>query len=138
MEKLKIDGQEYDLKSRKEVSYGAFKEVADLKEDAAVAMMPNKAIAEMWLAKGDAKEGEGVSEESLMEKLAESDLKKGLRDARKAALAPEVEAIMLSIGLTRDEVYALPKDTVDKLSQAANKALGGLVNFTQTSTTDTT
>jgi len=138
MKKVEIDGRKFNLKTRKEVTYGAFKEVEDLKEEAATAMMPNKVIAELWLTKGADNNGAGITEEKLMANLAESDLHKGLSNARKAALPPEVEAIMLSASLSRDEVFDLPKAVVDELSIVANEALGGLPNFIKPSMTDTT
>ena len=138
MKKIEIDGRKFILKEGKEVTYGAHKEVEDLKEDAAIAMLPNTAIAEMWLAKGTDNNGEDITADGLMEKLAGGDLKKGISEARKAALAPEVEAIMLSVGLSRDEIYSMSREMVDKLAKAANDALGGLLNFTEPSTIDTT
>ena len=142
MKKVKIQGQEFTLKGRKEVAYGAHKEVEDIKTEAYLAMMSNAEVAEMWLSKNKGGEegdnGAEITPESLADKIAKGDIKKAIIASQRAALSPEVEAIMLSTGMSRDEVYALSMDTVDELSKAANDALGGLVNFTKTSTTDTT
>jgi len=142
MKKVKIQGQEFTLKGRKEVTYGAHKEVEDIKTEAYLAMMSNAEVAEMWLSKNKGGEegdnGAEITPETLTDKIAKGDIKKKIITSQRAALSPEVEAIMLSTGMSRDEVYALSMDTVDELSKAANDALGGLVNFTKTSTTDTT
>ncbi len=142
MKKVEIEGRKFTLKTSKEVTYGAHKEVNDLKMEAQLAAMPNKDVAEMWLAKTKGDEEGGNAEEitgaTLLESVAKGDIKKAIIDSARAALPVEVEAIMLSAGLTRDEVFDLPKDVVDELSEAANDALGGLPNFTNASTTNST
>ena len=142
MKKVKIQGQDFTLKEGKEVTYGAHKEVEDIKTEAYLAMMSNDEVAEMWLSKnkGD-EEGDDKGEitpETLVEKMARGDIKKAIMASQRAALPVEVEAIMLSAGLTRDAVYNMSRDMVAELSKAANDALGGLPNFTKTSTSDTT
>ena len=142
MKKIEIDGRKFNLKTRKEVTYGAHKEVNDLKIEAQLAVMSNKDVAEMWVQRTKGSEeganAEEITGETLLENVAKGDIKKAIIDSSRAALPVEVEAIMLSASLTRDEVFNLPKDVVDELSKAANDALGGLLNFTKPSTTDTT
>jgi len=138
MKKVKIQGQEFTLKAGKEVTYGAHKEVEDLKTEAYLAMMSNDEVAGMWLSKNKGDDEAEITPETLVEKMARGDIKKAIMASQRAALPVEVEAIMLSAGLTRDEVYNMPSDMVDELSKAANEALGGLPNFTKTSTSDTT
>ena len=138
MKKIVIDGREFSLLSRKEVTFGAHKEVADLKIEAQLAIRTDKEVAEMWNARNNEDSDEKMTQEQFMENLAKGDIKKAIINAQKVALPAEVEAIMLSAGLTRDEVFALPKVMVDELAEVANKELGGLLNFTKTSTSDTT
>lgn len=138
MKKIVIDGREFSLLSRKEVTFGAHKEVDDLKIEAQLAIRTDKEVAEMWNARNNEDSDEKMTQEQFMENLAKGDIKKAIINAQKVALPAEVEAIMLSAGLTRDEVFALPKVMVDELAEVANKELGGLLNFTKTSTSDTT
>jgi len=138
MKKIVIDGREFSLLSKKEVPYGTHKDVNDLKTEAQLAIRTDEEIAEMWKARNNGDNDEEMTQEQFVENLAKGDLRKTIIDAQKAALPQEVEAIMLSAGLTRDEVYAMPKVMVDELAEVANKELGGLLNFTKTSTSDTT
>ena len=138
MKKIIIDGREFSLLSIKEVTYGAHQEVNDQKTEAQLAIRTDEEIAEMWKARDNEDSDEKMTQEQFMENLAKGDLRKTIISTQKAALPPEVEAIMLSVGLTRDEVYAMPKVMVEELAEAANKELGGLLNFTKTSTSDTT
>ena len=105
---------------------------------ASLAMMSNKDVIEMMADKGKDENAEEITEENLMAKLAKGDIKKALINSQDAAVTIEEEAIMLSANITRDEIMGMPATLVKGLAVAAEKELGGLLNFTKTSTTDTT
>lgn len=138
MKKVEICGRKFTLRNRKEVPYGAHKEVEDLKFGGSIAMMTNNDIIEMMKGKSNGDNTEEITEENLMDRLAKGDIKEVLMNSQKAALPIAVEAIMLSAGLTRDEIYDMPVEMVDELAKVAEEELGGLLDFTKTSTTDTT
>ena len=138
MKKIVIDGREFTLLSKKEVTYGAYRDVNNLKTEAQLAIRTDEEIAEMWKARNNENDDEEMTQEQFIENLVNGDLRKTILDAQKVALPAEVEAIMLSASLTYDEVHAMPKEMVYELAEVANKELGGLLNFTKTSTSDTT
>ena len=138
MKKVEIGGQKFTLYNRDEVTYGAQKEVEKVKFAASLAMMSNKDVTEMISDKKDGDNGEELTEENLMDKLAKGDIKKALINSQEAAVTLEEEAIMLSANITRDKIMNLPATVVRELAKAAEEELGGLLNFTAASTTDTT
>ena len=138
MKKVEICGQKFTLRNGDEVTYGAQKEVEKVKFAASLAMMSNKDVIEMMADKGKDENAEEITEENLMAKLAKGDIKKALINSQDAAVTIEEEAIMLSANITRDEIMGMPATLVKGLAVAAEKELGGLLNFTKTSTTDTT
>lgn len=137
MKKVKIGGQEFTLRNGDEVLYGAEKRVNHERNVAELAMLSNEDIKKYLEAnKGGDKAKEKLSNEAVMAML--DDIKKSLIEAQDAALQPEEEAIMLSANLSRDEISELPRKVVKELAIVADKELGGLLNFTKTSTSDTT
>jgi hypothetical protein len=138
MKKVEIGGRKFTLRNGDEVTYGAQKEVEKVKFAASLAMMSNKDVIAMMNDKKGDENGEDITEEILMEKLAKGDIKKALINSQDAAVTMEEEAIMLSTNVTRDEIMTMPATLVKELAKAADDALGGLPNFTKTSTSDTT
>lgn len=138
MKKVKIGGREFTLRNTDEVTYGAQKEVEKVKFAASLAMMTNKDVVEMVSDKKGGDKGEEITEENLMDKLAKGDIKKALINSQDAAVTSEEEAIMLSANLSRNEIMGMPAKMVKELAKAADEELGGLLNFTKTSTSDTT
>ena len=138
MKKVEIGGQKFTLCNSDEVTYGAQKEVEKVKFAASLAMMSNKDVTEMISDKKDGDNGEKLTEENLMDKLAKGDIKKALINSQDAAVTLEEEAIMLSANITPDKIMSLPATVVRELAKAAEEELGGLLNFTAASTTDTT
>ena len=137
MKKVKIMGREFELRNSDEVSYGAEKLVKHEKNVAELAMLSNEDIV-LYIEKnkkGDKAEQELSNEDAM---LLLDDIKKSLIDAQDAALMPEEEVLMYSANLTRDEISDLPKKVVKELAKAADDALGGLANFTNASTTNST
>ena len=137
MKKVEIGGQKFTLCNSDEVTYGAQKEVEKVKFAASLAMMTNKDVTEMISGKGS-ENGEEMTEDTLMAKLAKGDVKKALINSQDAVVTAEEEAIMLSGNVTRDEILEMPAKLVRELAEAADTELGGLLNFTKPSMTDTT
>lgn len=140
MKKVKIGGQEFTLKGKKEVTYGAQKEVDDIKQEAALEMLTPEAILDLIRGKHTKGGGdvEKLTNAQLLERVPKAEIRKAITNSQKIALAPDVEAIMLSANLTRDEIFEMPVEMVGELAIAADKELGGLANFTKTLTSDTT
>lgn len=138
MKKVEIGGQKFTLRNGDEVTYGAQKEVEKVKFTASLAMMSNKDVTDMMAEKNNAENAEEITEENLMARLAKGDIKKALINSQDAAVTIEEEAIMLSANITRDAIMGMPATLVKELAEAAEKELGGLLDFTKPSTTDTT
>ena len=138
MKKIEILGRKFELRNGDEVSYGAHKRVERAKFAASLAMMSNKDVTEMMADKSKGENAEEITEENLMAKLAKGDIKKALINSQDAAVTIEEEAIMFSADLTREEILELPAKVVEELAKAADDALGGLVNFTNALTTNST
>lgn len=136
MKKVEIGGRKFSLKGKKEVTYGAQKEVDDIKQEASLEMLTPEAILDLIRGKGV--DMEKLTNKELLEMMPKAEIRKAIINSQKIALSPEIEAIMLSANLTRDEIFEMSVEMVDELAIAANKELGGLLNFTKTSTTDTT
>ncbi len=137
MKKVKIQGREFTLRNADEVTYGAQKEVEKAKFAASLAMMSNKDITEMMRDKGGNAEEE-LNEEALMNRLAKGDIKKALINSQDTVVTQEEEAIMLCLNVTREDILEMSAKLVKELAEAADTELGGLLNFTKPSTTDTT
>lgn len=137
MKKVKIQGHEYTLRNGDEVTLGAEKLVNHERNVAEIAMLSNEDIKKQLKENktGDKHKKELSNEEALM---LLDDIKKSLIDVQDAAFMPGEEAIMYSANLSRSEIDDLPKKVFEELAKAADEELGGLLNFTKTSTTDTT
>jgi hypothetical protein len=138
MKKKEIMGRKFELRDGNEVTYGAQKEVEKVKFAASLAMMTNKDVVEMVSDKKGGDNGEELTEENLMDKLAKGDIKNALINSQDAAVTSEEEVIMLSVNVTRDEIIGMPAKMVKELAKAADEELGGLANFTNASTTNST
>ncbi len=137
MKKVKIQGREFSLRNGDEVTYGAHKGVDEIKEAAQIEMLPSQTIIDILQKKGGGKTEE-LSDKNLIDLIPEADLKKTLVTAMKVGLPPVEEAIMLSANILREEIFQMPSRMVEELAKAADTELGGLLNFTKPSTTDTT
>lgn len=141
MKKIEICGRKFTLRNGDEVTYGAEKAVEKVKFAASLAMMSNEDVAEIISDKNTNNGGdvsETLTEEHLMEKLAKGDIKNALINSQDAAVTMEEEAIMLSANVLRDDILGMPAKMVKELAKAAGDELGDLLNFTKTSTIDTT
>ena len=137
MKKVKIMGREFELRDGDEVTYGAQKLVQHERNVVELAILSNDDIKKRL--REDTKEGEKKKEWSNEEAVMMlKDIKKSLIDAQDVALMPEEEVIMLSVCLSRDEIGDLPTKVVKELAKAADDALGGLENFTNALTTNST
>ena len=137
MKKVELGGRKFTLRNEDEVTYGAEKRVNHERNVAELAMLSNEDIKKhLSTNNGEGKETEKLSNKAVMAML--EDIKKSLVDAQDAALQPEEEVIMLSANLSRAEISDLPGKVVKELAKAADEELGGLLNFTETSTSDTT
>lgn len=134
MKKIEILGRKFELRNGDEVSYGAHKRVERAKFAASLAMMSNEDVAGYVTEEGKKEVNEG----NFMEKIVSGDIKNALIESQDAAVTPKEEAIMFSVDLTRDEILELPAKVVEELAKAADDALGGLVNFTNALTTNST
>jgi len=137
MKKVKIQGQEFTLRNGDEVTYGAQKGVAEIKEAAQIELLPSQTIIDILQKKGGGK-AEELSDKNLIDLIPEEDLKKTLVAAMKGGIPPVEEAIMLSANIPRDDIFEMPARMVEELAKAANNELGGLLNFTKPSISDTT
>jgi hypothetical protein len=138
MKKIEICERKFTLRNADEVTYGAQKAVEKVKFAASLAMMTNKDVVEMVSDKKGGDNGEELTEENLMDKLAKGDIKNALINSQDAAVTSEEEVIMLSVNVTRDEIIDMPAKMVKELAKAADEELGGLANFTNASTTNST
>lgn len=137
MKKVEICGRKFTLRNANEVTYGMEKLVNHERNVAELAMLSNEDIKKRLGE--DKKRGEEKKEWSNEEAvMLLDDIKTSLIASQDAALMPEEEVIMYSAGLSRDEIADLPKKVVKELAEAAEKELGGLLDFTKPSTTDTT
>ena len=134
MKKIEISGRKFELRNGDEVSYGAHKRVDRAKFAASLAMMSDEDVAK-YITEDGRKE---ATEENFMEKIVHGDIKNALIESQDAAVTPKEEAIMFSAELTREEILNLPAKVVEELAKAADDALGGLVNFTNALTTNST
>ena len=136
MKKVKIMGREFELRNGDEVSYGAFKRVEKAKFAASLSMMSDEEVG--GFITNDAKKEGGISEENFMEKIVSGDIKNALINSQDAAVTSKEETIMFSADLTREEILNLPAKMVEELGKAADDALGGLANFMNALTINST
>jgi hypothetical protein len=136
MKKIEIMGRKFELCNADEVTLGAYKEVEKAKFAASLALISNEDAAEY--ARGDAKKEGVTNEKEFMERIISGDFKNALIDSQDAVVTHDEEVIMLSANLTREELMDLPYKLIEKLAIEADKAIGGLANFTNASPTNST
>ena len=135
MRKVKIGGKEYTLLNSDEVTCGAEKELEKAQFAASLAMLSDKDVAALALK---SKAGNGkVDEEDFMDRVMSGEIKQSLLDSHEAAISPEEEAIILSVGLTRNEILKMPGKVVRELAKAAIEEMGTSEDFSEASDTDT-
>lgn len=135
MKKVVIEGKTYKLLNRDEVTYGAEKQLERAQFAASLAMLSDKDVAE--LASKSKEEGKDINEEEFMDRVMSGEIKNSLLDSHDAAISEEEEAIILSVGIAREELLKMPGKIVKQLAVAAMEELGPVEDFSDASTTDT-
>jgi hypothetical protein len=135
MKKVVIEGKTYKLLNRDEVTYGAEKQLERAQFAASLAMLSDKDVAE--LASKSKEEGKDINEEEFMNRVMSGEIKNSLLDSHDAAISEEEEAIILSVGIAREELLKMPSKIVKQLAVAAMEELGPVKDFSDASTTDT-
>ena len=131
MRKVDIGGKTFELMNSDEVTYGAQKELERVQFAASLAMLSDKDVAE--LATKTKKTNKEVDEGEFMKRVMSGQIKEALLDANEKAITPEEEAIILSVGITREAILKLPGKTVEKLGKEALKELGTVEDFSKAS-----
>ena len=131
MRKVNIGGKTFELMNSDEVTYGAQKELERVQFAASLAMLSDKDVAE--LATKTKKTNKEVDEGEFMKRVMSGQIKEALLDANEKAITPEEEAIILSVGITREAILKLPGKTVEKLGKEALKELGTVEDFSKAS-----
>jgi len=135
MRKVKIGGKEYTLMNSDEVPYGAEKELERASFAASLAMLSDKDVGEMAL-KAKASGGE-VDEKEFMKRIMSGEIKQALMNSHDAAISPEEEAIILSVGLSKKEILLLPGKVVRELAKEAMEEMGTSEDFSEAYSSDT-
>jgi hypothetical protein len=131
MRKVDIGGKTFELMNSDEATYGAQKELERVQFAASLAMLSDKDVAE--LATKTKKSNKEVDEGEFMKRVMSGQIKEALLDANEKAITPEEEAIILSVGITREAILKLPGKTVEKLGKEALKELGTVEDFSKAS-----
>jgi hypothetical protein len=131
MRKVDIGGKTFELMNSDEVTYGAQKELERVQFAASLAMLSDKDVAE--LATKTKKSNKEVDEGEFMKRVMSGQIKEALLDANEKAITAEEEAIILSVGITREAILKLPGKTVEKLGKEALKELGTVEDFSKAS-----
>ena len=138
MKKVVIEGVTYPLSDRDHVSYGAEKELERAQFAASLAMLSEEDVRELATQAKTSAEGKpDIDEKEFMDRVLSGEIKDALLDSHDAAITPEEEAIILSVGLSRKEMLKLPGKVVRKLAKAAMEELGEPADFSEASTTVT-
>jgi hypothetical protein len=133
--KVVIEGKEYTLLNRDEVTYGAEKHLERAQFAVSLAMLSDKDVEELALQ--SKKGGAEVDEEEFMSRVMSGEIKATLLNAHDAAITPEEEAIILSVGISREELMRMSSKVVKALGKEAREELGTAEDFSDASTTDT-
>lgn len=133
--KVEIDGKEYILHNKDEVTYGAEKHLERAQFAVSLAMLSDKDVEELALKskKGDT----NVNEEEFMDRVLSGKIKTTLLDAHDAAITPEEEAIILSMNISREELMRMPSKIVKRLGVEALEEFGTAEDFSEASAIDT-
>jgi len=143
MRKIEIEGKTFTLLNRDEVTYGAEKHLERAQMAAMLAMLSNKDVEELALkskAKGDnadEEEGKNIDEDEFMNRVISGEIKEALLNSQEASITPEEEAIILSVGISREELLKMSSKVVKQLAVAALEELGPAEDFSEASDTDT-
>jgi hypothetical protein len=135
MRKVVIGGETFELMNSDEVTYGAQKELERDQFRASMSMLSDKDVAE--LARKGKKKGEHVNEEEFIDRVMSGEIKEALLDSNDAAVTDIEEAIILSVGLSREAILKLPAKTVKKLGKEALEELGTVEDFIEASSSPT-
>lgn len=135
MKKVVIEGKTFTLLNKDEVTYGAEKHLERAQFAASLAMLSDKDVAE--LASKSKEEGKDINEEEFVKRVMSGEIKNSLLDSHDAAISEEEEAIILSVGIAREELLKMPGKIVKQLAVAAMEVLGPVEDFSEASTTDT-
>lgn len=133
--KVVIEGKEYTLRNRDEVTYGAEKHLERAQFAVSLAMLSDKDVEELALK--SKKGGAEVDEEEFMNRVMSGEIKTTLLNAHDATITPKEEAIILSAGISREELMRMSSKAVKALSKEAMEELGTAEDFSEASTTDT-
>jgi hypothetical protein len=133
--KVVIEGKEYTLLNRDEVTYGAEKHLERAQFAVSLAMLSDKDVEELALK--SKKDGAEVDEEEFMNRVMSGEIKATLLNAHDAAITPEEEAIILSLGISREALMRMSSKVVKALGKEAREELGTAEDFSEASTTDT-
>jgi predicted methyltransferase MtxX (methanogen marker protein 4) len=135
MKKVEIDGVKYTFRNRDEVMYGAEKHLERAQFAASLAMLSNKDVED--LAR-NAKKGDGkIDEDEFMNRVMSGEIKSSILDSHDAAISEEEEAIILSVGISRDTLLGMPARVVKQLAENAMEELGPVEDFSEASSTNT-
>jgi hypothetical protein len=133
--KVVIEGKEYTLLNRDEVTYGAEKKLERAQFGASLAMLSDKDVEELALK--SKKDGTDIDEDEFMNRVMSGEIKTALLDSHDAAITPEEEAIILSVGMSREELLRMSSKVVRQLGIQALEELGPAEDFSDASIIDT-
>jgi hypothetical protein len=135
MRTVEIGEKKYELRNADEVTYGAEKKLEAAQFASSLVMLSDEQVTELATK---AREGDKkVDGEEFMKRVMSGEIKKSLLDSHEAAITPEEEAIILSAGISRDDLLDLPGTTVHELAKEAQKELGTAEDFSEASPSDT-
>jgi hypothetical protein len=133
--KVVIEGKTFKLLNRDEVTYGAEKQLERAQFAASLAMLSDQDVEDLALKSKN--EGKDINEEEFMHRVMSGEIKTALLDSHDAAITEEEEAIILSVGISRDELLRMRSKIVKQLGKEAIKELGSAEDFSEASATDT-
>jgi hypothetical protein len=133
--KVTIEGKTFKLLNRDEITYGAEKQLERAQFAASLAMLSDKDVADLALK--SKKEGKDINEEEFMHRVMSGEIKTALLDSHDAAITEEEEAIILSVGLSREALLKMPAKIIKQLGIAAMEELGPAEDFSEASAIDT-
>jgi hypothetical protein len=133
--KVVIEGKTFTLLNRDEVTYGAEKQLERAQFAASLAMLSDTDVEDLALK--SKKEGKDINEEEFMHRVMSGEIKTALLDSHDAAITEEEEAIILSVGLSREALLKMSAKVVKQLGKEAMKELGPAEDFSEASATDT-
>lgn len=133
--KVVIEGKTFTLLNKDEVTYGAEKQLEHAQFAASLAILSDDDVKDLALK--SKKDGKDINEEEFMRRVMSGEIKTALLDSHDAAITEEEEAIILSIGLSREAILKMSAKVVKQLGVEAIKELGSAEDFSDASATDT-